>query len=270
MEKEYNYSEIEKYAKNEMTEKELQSFQEALKTDEELLAEVDFYKQIAEVASLKGLFEEAEEELHQESEKVTQKKDNVVSIRPEAKVRRLGIRKILSYAASVGLLVVAFGAFFANNNYSNSALASLEDTKLGLSTDSGNRSGAGENKDVFSLGLKALADKDLTGGAAFFESVPNSSEEYTEARLYLAYINHQQQNFTAATNNAKIVASTGNLVQKQKAQWLQIQSMLAAEVTNDSFKILLNEVATENKHLFQKEAIQLQQDINSIWRKFVF
>lgn len=100
MEKEYNFTEIEKYVKDELEGAELTAFEDKLSQDKDLVVEVDFYKQVAEVTMLKGLFEEAESEL------TSEKKETIIAPKKEAKVFSLS-RKVLSLAASFLVLVFA-------------------------------------------------------------------------------------------------------------------------------------------------------------------
>jgi len=142
----------------------------------------------------------------------------------------------------------------------------LQDNKLGLSTTTVR----GDAEDAFAQGLLAMKEENFTQATNFFEGITPTSEQYTEAQLYLSYIAYQQKNYAAAIDKATIVRSSDDLVQRQKAEWLQIQAMLANRQTDQNFQNLLVKIATENRHLFQKEAIQLQKDMNSIWRKIIF
>jgi len=111
MEKNYNYTEIESYVKEELKGADLAAFEEKLSMNSELGKEVDFYKQIAEVTTLKGLFEEAELELVTEEKEKTEVS---TTQKKEAKTFSLS-RRILAMASSFLVLVFAGWWLFSTN-----------------------------------------------------------------------------------------------------------------------------------------------------------
>ena len=107
MDKNYNYTEIEQYVKAELTEAELRKFEKKLSQDMALKEEVDFYKQLAEVSVLQGLFEEAESEMAEVEEENEEEEE---SIKPTSKKEATVFsfsRRIISLAASFLVLVFA-------------------------------------------------------------------------------------------------------------------------------------------------------------------
>lgn len=269
-----NFDLIEKYVSGAMNTAEAESFKAILQTDKALAKEVDFYKQVATVAMWKGALEEADADLIKEEEKVplaiqtTKETAKVAPIQPKAKVRQLGIRRLLSYAASVGILLIAAGAWFANTTYSNAALMDLKDNKLALSASAVR--GINEVAGPFAPGLKALNEKDFTSAIIFFETINIGSDHYAEARLYLSYLTFQQKQYEQTLIHTHLVNGTGNIEQQQKAEWLQLQALLALDQTDASFDQLVEKIASDEQHLFQKEAIKLRTSINSIWHKVAF
>ncbi len=92
MENNFDYNQIEKYVRNELKGKPLAEFEKKVTNDADLAKEVSFYKELAEVTKLKGLFEEADKEMEEEE--------------GAPKVFYLS-RKILALAASVLVLLIA-------------------------------------------------------------------------------------------------------------------------------------------------------------------
>ena len=270
-----NFDLIEKYVNGAMNTAEATSFEAIMKTDKVLAQEVDFYKQVATVAMWKGALEEADADLLKEEEEEiplatqsTEATAKLVPIQPKTNVRRLGIRRLLSYAASVSILLIAAGAWFANTNYSSAALMELKDNKLALSASAVR--GINGQTDTFAPGLKALKEKDFASATTFFETIETNSDRYAEARLYLSYLRYQQKQYEQTISNTRLVMISGNLVQQQKAEWLELQALLALDRTDASFDQLVEKVATDEQHLFQKEAIKLRASIKSIWHKITF
>ena len=98
------------------------------------------------------------------------------------------------------LIVLVIGFIcFANSSFSDNALSNLHLPKMGLDSKSLTRSTANGQKDPFEKGVKALADEDYTTAITFFESVPDTSQTYTQARLYLAYAQFQEESYDAVT-----------------------------------------------------------------------
>jgi len=108
MEKEINYTEIENYVKGEMNASNRTAFEQRLQADTNLASEVRFYEEVAQVAELQGLFEEAEEEM-----KTEQKSEaKVVPMKKNRQVKPA--RHFMALAASLAVIVIA-GIFLWNN-----------------------------------------------------------------------------------------------------------------------------------------------------------
>ncbi|MEM6699148.1 MAG: hypothetical protein AAF599_12170, partial [Bacteroidota bacterium] len=98
MEDKYN---IADYLKGRMNLEDKANLEEELQTDEALAEDVDFYKEMQAFADLKNKMDAFDAELQQETK--------VVEIKPQAKVRKLNIRRSMSLAASFLVLLVAGG-----------------------------------------------------------------------------------------------------------------------------------------------------------------
>lgn len=169
------------------------------------------------------------------------------------------------------LLAVAFLFWFANNKFSNNALSQVFPEKLGLDTSDTSRGGE-NSEDPFDIGTKALVDKDYKKASEFFDRIPVDDETYTKARLYLAYSQYESEHYKEAVKNATIVIEkASSTLLKQKAEWIQLQAMLADGDTDDAtFDKLLDKIAANEKHIVQNEAVELKESMNSFWRGLVF
>lgn len=169
-------------------------------------------------------------------------------------------------------IILATLIWFAYSNYSNAALGDLSPNKMGFDGKDIVRSIGDEVKDPFAKGAIALTNKDYTAAATFFESIPDTSSSYTQARLYLAYSQYELKAFDKTIANTKIViGQSAKASSKQKAEWLQLQAMLASGDTDDAeFDQLLDRIAANEKHTVHKEAGALKQSMNSFWRGLVF
>lgn len=162
--------------------------------------------------------------------------------------------------------------FIAKASYSNNKLGNLHKDKLGISENDISR-GAGDGADdPFKEGMESLSNKDYAKAISFFETVPNSSETFTQAKLYLSYAQYENQDFDGVIKNSQIVIERSeNLISKQAAEWLQVQAMLASDKTDDeTFDRLLDKIAENEQHMLQAEAKELDKSLNSFWRGLVF
>lgn len=262
-----NYEDLIKYVQGNLEEGAKKEMKEQLETDSELEEEASFLTNLAQVSEWKGMMEEAHKELETENNNVVA----LPSARSEAKIRSIGFSKILAYAASVSILVAALSVFYANNNYSNAALASTNTERLGFD-------GAGLNsfradtqvEDVFQKGLDAIEGKNFTGAASFFEAIPANADNYLPAKLFLAFAQFEQKQYTNAATNAQLVAAQSQTaINRQRAEWLQAQALLANGQEIEAQQ-LITKIAADDTHMFQQAAKELGQQVNSFWRGLVF
>jgi len=170
------------------------------------------------------------------------------------------------------LIVIGIGLFFANNQFSNTALANLRPDKLGLDASEVVRNVGDDITDPFAQGAAAIKNKDYKKAISFFETVTKDNPTYTQACLLLAYAQFELKNYAVAIANTNIVIKqSANSLSIQKAEWLKLQAMLANDETDTpAFDALLDKIAQNEKHLVQKEAGALKQSMNSFWRGLVF
>lgn len=263
-----NYENLIKYIQGNMEEGAKKEMKEQFENDSELEKEASFLKDLAQVSEWKGMMEEAQDELDAE------KNDRMVvlpSTRPKTKIKPIFFRKILAYAASVSILLAVLSTFYANNYYSNTSLASTNTERLGFD-------GVGLNsfrtdtqvEDVFQKGLDAIESKDFAGAVSFFEAIPTDADNYLPAKLFLAFAQFEQKEYTTAATNAEIVAiNSQNAITRHRAEWLQVQALLANGQEN-IYSPLLDKMATDTTHTFHKAALELKDKMSSFWRSMLF
>lgn len=278
------YSEqILDYINGRLTPAQHQTFENELNKNATLAKEVALYKDLYEVQEvigdeeLKAAIEAAEEDLEEEDffkktatelaaelEGQVESKEAVVR---EIKGRSIWLRPLLSIAANL-LLFFAIGTWWSNNNYNNHSLANNHFAETEMSRFvRGNGQVAEDN---FAEGLKAMDIKDYGGATEFFENITEDNPAYNEARLYLALSQFKAGDYTNAKNNAKLVANQSQQF-APKAQWLLVNTMLANNETDLKFQALLEKIASDAAHPFyQKKAKNLQRQLASVWRNFVF
>ncbi len=262
-----DFTNLDRYAKGELQGDDLSSFERAMRKDEELANEARFYKEMADAISLKERIKDIDLILEGEDffEENTQQSDAKVRTMPRARTPF----RWLSYAASLLVLVVAGALWFANANYSNTALAQLDTNRLGLLTETNTRND-NVTADVFAEGINAFKLEDYEAAAAFFAKVPSANANYSQSLLYLAAAQVQVQDYDTATTSAeKARAATNNTKNKQKAEWLLANALVGNKETEKG-QTLLQTIANNDNHAYRKDAERLQQQLKSAWRQLVF
>ena len=124
-----------------MNEEEHLAFEGRMKADPELAKEALFYRDVAGVMEMEGLVQHIDRELDEEGffaslnleeEEEDEETESESKPQQQAVVRRLGVRRVLAYAATVSILIVVSGLWFANQNYTDGALAQVDESELSL------------------------------------------------------------------------------------------------------------------------------------------
>lgn len=264
---EKSFDKLIKYTQGKLSDFDKKELEEQIKKDDDLEEEASFLQDLAKASEWKGLMDEAEEEMKESATSLA-----TPTKRQEAKVKSLRVRRLLSYAASVTLFVLALGTWNANRNFSNLALADRNTAKMELLGEGLNkfRNTDASIEDPFQKGLDALQSQNFQEAITFFEAIPSTSETYAQARLFLALAQFEEKEWTKSFSNAEIVfAQSQNAATRQQAEWLLIQISLANDHENDARQIL-NRIANDDTHMYQQDAINLKKGLGSIWRRLVF
>lgn len=274
MEKKYNETydqEIDRYIIKKMDSDAAAGFEQLMATDPALLEEVTFRKGLLKAIKWKRQINIAHTEMvKSKTNSPLEITSKVNVVQQETTIRRIGLRKVLAYAASVSILALIGLSWYANNNFSDRYLADTNTNEL-VSLDDNNLKGGGNtSKDPFDQGLYYLKEKEYTQAASFFETIPNQDDAYVQARLYLAFSQYHIKSFDNAIANANIVQQESfDTKDKQKAEWLIIQALLKQGKKDTNFFNQLKVIADSPNHIYQKRAKTLQVDLDSFWRKLV-
>lgn len=275
MEKKYKETydlEIDKYITKKMDLTASSAFEQLMATDPSLKEEVDFRKGLVKALKWKRQINIA----HTKMMKDKATNPLVVASQSTAQttstpIRRIGLSRLLAYAASVSLLVLAGLSWFANTNFSDQQLADSYASGIVSLDDSNLKGGDNTSTDPFEQGLYYLKQEEYAQAVSFFEKIPQQNEAYTKARLYLAFSQYHTNTFAAAIQNANIVIQESfDTIDKQKATWLIVQAHLKQGKKDADFIQLLKSIADNPTHIHQKDAKKLQADLNNTWQKLVF
>lgn len=249
------------YVNGKMNEEDHRKMEAEINADDSLKKEVTFYQDIAKTTQkmeddeLRRLLSETDHELAGEG---------FFESEPKARSRGIfPIWKAVAVAASLALLLIV-GWWHGNYNYNNQALAERH-FDAGVVQNMVRSNGGSDSP--LSSGMTALSSRNYEEAISFFESIPDSSGQYPEARLYLAIARYQSGDFKSAfSQSSEVSESTSRF--RQKARWLQINSLLELNETDTPFQTLLDEaVIDDTDPFYQKKALELRDDLESIWRK---
>jgi len=172
----------------------------------------------------------------------------------------------LSIAASF-LLVLSLGTsiWFANTNYSNSALVSGD---IGLITSTRNRGNINADNPLIPV-FDEIENENYTAALQMLDELEGSQYEPTALALTGELLTKQKRYEEAIILYSEMTQSQTDTIERQKAQWLLANTYLANDQAEQA-KPILEEIAGNANHLRQKEAAQILDQLNSFWRVFVF
>ena len=269
---------ITKYLDGELSEQEKQTFKDSLK-DADFLEETAFYKDMTSVIQEDGATQQAallndiditkinqdiRASLVAQNERLKQKESGQQTVT----VRRLNpMRRILSIAASVLVLVTAGSFWYANSHFSPVALS----TNNYLTADiPGTMSGNNTIDATLQVGLNAFwVNKDLTTAKTVFAKIPSGSPEFTEAQYFLGHIAFQEKEYTSAIEKYQAVIISNPLpsyINRDKLTW---NVLLARMGAGENIDADLNQILENEEHVLYAQAKQLQAQRSGFWGRLV-
>lgn len=268
---------ITKHLDGELSGQEKQTFEKSLQ-QADFAEEVAFYKEMVSVVQETGESEEEDflkdidltninSDIRADLVVQNERLKNREISQPKATVRRLyPMRRMLSIAASI-LVLVAVGTFwYANTTYSTTALSATHYLTADIPGTMGGNDGVDAN---LQEGLNAFwVKKDLAAAKTAFAKISTESKEYTEAQYFLGHIAFQEKNYSVAKEKYQQVLATNSLpnyINRDKLNWNLLLARLGngENIAGDLQQILDN----ENHPLYiQAKALQAQMD--GFWGNF--
>lgn len=169
----------------------------------------------------------------------------------------------LAAAASVALLLGWFGWQWAGTQYSDQALFASHYEKP---VDQAFR--AGNTQHPFQSGFEALQTGNLNAAVAFFNNIASNDDRYDEAQYYLGHSYLQLKSYADAIKAFTRAADGQDARFKEKAEWNLVLTYLEAGMVNEpAFTTLIKEMVDNTGHSYHTQAVQLQQELGSFWRR---
>lgn len=259
MNEEKKYEQIQSYLEGSLSETEKRAFDQELKQDPDLQAELDLHilsNDAIELAIEDSLRADLKQ-LHQESQQVEQ---------PKKKGRVVGLRRrltALSIAASILLIIGFFAANYQINQYDNQSIAgSMYENDL-LSRVRGNN-----NASLLQQGMELYTQENYSAAIEYFEQIDDASLK-AEADYAKGHAYYNLGQFPAAMESFAAVVDSQDPRFVEKSELFYLLSALAADQTdNNRFNTLLTQMIENEEHLHHHEALKIQKKLNSFWRNF--
>ncbi|GEM_PF-3216353 len=269
MEEKY-INQIVAYLNNDLSAQDKTAFDQAMASDEDLVAEVQLYRDLYDVHEVIGDEElaasiQGANDVYFNKAATAVPTDTAGSEAKEAPIEGKNVRLkwVLSLAAGF-LLLLAVGGWWAGRDYSNEALAANSFTNNQITSFV--RSTGDATNDPFAGGLTALNQNNYEDAITFFSAFSEQDASYNEAVLYLALAQFKAGEYANAQSNAQLVIEQSPQF-SAKAKWLLVNVLLANGETGNDFQQLLTEMAAdEDNPYYQNKAIQLQKKLNVFWR----
>jgi|GEM_PF-1500290 len=266
MEAQQQFDKIEAYLAGELKGSTLTDFEQAIKADAALAADVEEHRiahDAIEVLIESDLRKElellrAEADSSPTTKVVQMPAREVVATKNTATqgtAKRRSLFPRLVAAASVILLV----GFFALLN-DNSSL-DFNDHYIEYSMPSPNRSGDATDLHPLATGLDLYKAGNYGEAIDFYKSIPTADKRYNEAQFYLGHSYFKNKNYTTAATTFEQVAKSQDIRFMEKAEWYQLVTLLANKQQDDSFKTLLNKMMNDKEHSYHKQAQKLNSDL---------
>lgn len=261
---------LDKYFSGQMTEEETAAFEQEMRSDPDLRTAAELYRLSREAieldiaADLRQSFAQWEKEQDSELPRASTHQSKKA---PPHSAKVVPFRRRL-YALAAAAVILLLGGFLiwnlAGDQYSNTGLAKSHYQAPEINNLRGNDQA---EPDSYFRALELWEKGDLPAAVKELEQVPAGHSGYLNAQYLLGHAAFQQANYTAAIPYFERVRAEGFRL-REEAEWNLIQAYLAANRTGSDFQNLLQQLAADPEHSFHSEALQLQDQLNSFWRRF--
>ena len=274
MEEKY-INQIVAYLNNDLSAQDKTAFDQAMASDEDLVAEVQLYRDLYDVHEVIGDEElaasiQGANDVYFNKAATAVPTDTTGSEEKEEPIEGKNVRLkwVLSLAAGF-LLLLAVGSWWAGRNYSDKALAANSFTNNQITSFV--RSTGDATNDPFADGLTALNNNNYEDATTFFSAFSEQDAAYNEALLYLALAQFKAGDYTNAQANARIVIENSPQF-LPKAKWLLMNVLLAQKGNEDGeFQRLLGEMVSDDSNpYYQKSAQNLREGLDAFWRGVIW
>ena len=269
---------IEAFINGLLSEEEAAAFQREIEQDPELEREVKLHQleweamHVLRKQNLRAKFMEWDEEVpFDESPEET----HVVPFAAKQKKNK-PIRRWVPYAiaASIVLLLGIGGSQFWSMNTQAYTHTSLFANKYDPQRiyNAGNKS-TGGIATSFDTAYVYLENKQYAQAIRQFQRLTPGNSQYERAQLYIGHTYFQEgldtqnraQYDRAIQQYQQVASATQDANVRDDAEWYALMSLLLTDRVDESFQERLTHMAEDSNHNYQRQARNLEKDLNSIW-----
>ena len=244
-----------------MPEAERSALEAELATNAELRQALELYRLGQEVIE-----QGVEAQLRQQLQGWAASDSDTAAATPPVIARRVTMRPMwvrLAAAASVVLVLGWFSIQWASRDYSDEAIFAAQ---YEAPETSSFRAGV-TIYNPLETGFKALENNNLQAAEDFFKSIPPDYERYAEAQYYLGHSAAQLGHYELAITAFQASIQRNEAKFQEKAEWnLLLTYVAAGQTKNADFESLLNRIAKDPGHAYQKQAEELEEKLGSFLR----
>ena len=253
----FNIEDIEDYINGTLSEDKKSLFEQKMRTDK------SFSREVADYRSILSGFGVLKDE-HKIKQFIGEW-ESEAKIQPTAKVRTLRPYRTISIAASLLLIIGAFyfigisphsdWAIYANMYNDKNTSTAIKSTVV--------------SEHPLQKGYDDYTQRNYSAAAAFFSSIPPTDTDYNTGLYYLSHSYMQNKDWANAINAINSLDSKNDIRYEEEIEWLKVLCYLRLKDNNNlssSLKAILN----NSDHAYYNNATQLNQQLDSFFRKTFF
>jgi tetratricopeptide (TPR) repeat protein len=205
----------------------------------------------------------------QDSETISDKKIEAKVVKMDKTAEGGRIIKFQPYrwaaAAAILLCAFLFGNYWGKINYSDDALYNQFKEEGSFS---GLRGSDIDTVKSYKDAIALIEKGDFNEAISILEKIEDKALfEKTQFALGESYI--RTKNYANAIKSYQnIMTQSGSPTDVQLAEWKLILTYLVSGQTKGDFEVLLSKIVLEKNHVSYKKALDLQQRVRSVWRRF--
>lgn len=254
------YEQIEAYINNSLSKADRASFEQKLKANPALKKAV-----LNHVLANEAIGLSIEDQVTKKLDRLAQKRATISAPPP----LKAWWKKPLSIAAGILLFLIAGLGIWANQNFSDQALSAQLYANSTLPTV---RSDEDTNQ-TFGNALSAFSKKEYKTVLQLLKTTSSTDTYFREAQYLMAHANWQEKNYQqAATLFESLLASPlPSNIDKEELTWNHLLTTLQLQgAKSEVFQKEMGVILGNTQHGYYTKAKELNQQLNSGWRKLTF
>lgn len=248
------YDTIENYLQNRLSESEKAAFEQRMSAEPALAAEVEAHRLAREALEL-SIAEQMRADFKSWA-------NDTGSTASRPKGRRISMLRVWAIAASVLLLIAAFGYWQIQQRFSSVVLANTFYDQAELSETRSLNAG----KNALTDALEALRKQEYGQAIYQLNAIPDTSSYAADARYLMAVVHFEAGQLAQSIAILQKLKSLEDKTLAEKAEWLLVLVYLKnGQKNTPAFNNLLQRISQNSNHAFFPKAKALEQKLQQFW-----